>query len=244
MSREYPACLYTAVHPGNPGDTQFYREVCRDSVNVLELGCGTGRIGSILRQDGLHVVGIDIDEECIEIAQELGIEAHLSDIRTFQLGCTFDRIIAPYNVLYSLLDDESVAECFNRVAQHLHKEGEFWFDGYCTEALHQAEASDDTFIETVEFVATVEFQKKTYDVIESGSWNRNSQFVHAQYRHIPRDQSAVITTEIPQRYLRTSQARELLEGSGLEISKMYGGFNRGSFLPESEFFIACAQLKS
>jgi SAM-dependent methyltransferase len=241
MSREYPARLYEAVHVGTPGDKQFYREVCRGSKNVLELGCGTGRIGKVLLRDGLPVTGIDNDKECVEISEELGIKTHLADIRDFQLNMSFDRIIAPYNVLYSLLDDNSVVQCFKKVELHLQENGEFWFDGYSVEALHRSEPIGDNRTETVEMVATIKVDGTTYDVIESGKWDSVSQLVQAEYRHVPRDRSEVITTEIPQRYLRTDQIPTLLERAGLGISKWYGNFNREAPLPESDHIVVCAQ---
>ena len=43
-SFSYDAELYELLHSGTPGDLAFYRKWCRGADNVLELGCGYGRV--------------------------------------------------------------------------------------------------------------------------------------------------------------------------------------------------------
>ena len=241
MSSEYPARLYAAVHTGNPGDADFYRRVCRDAGDVLELGCGTGRIGALLVRDGLRVSGIDHDPECVQLTEQVGVAARLGDMRDFALDARFDRIIAPYNGLYCLLEEEALVACFRRVAEHLRDHGEFWFDGYAVEGLHAGAGSNEAETTSVEFVGSVQFEGQTYDVMERGHWDRERQLVHASYEHIPRDRSALIETELPQRYLLSEQIPDLLDRGGLAMRRLDGDFDGGPVLPNCQHLVVCAQ---
>ena len=48
---EYPAHLYAAVHDGNAGDVEFYRQRCAGAESVLELGCGDARVLAIRKHE-------------------------------------------------------------------------------------------------------------------------------------------------------------------------------------------------
>jgi SAM-dependent methyltransferase len=42
---------------------------------VLEVGCGSGELAARLLQDGLSVVAIDTDRDCVAVARQLGVDA-------------------------------------------------------------------------------------------------------------------------------------------------------------------------
>ncbi len=170
----------------------------------------------------------------------MGIDARLGDMRDFSIEGSFDRIISPYNGLYCLLEETALAKCFERVAAHLSDIGEFWFDGYSVESLHKDFDRSEAETASVEFVGVVEFEGRTYDVLERGTWDPARQLVHAHYEHIPRDRSAVITTELPQRYLRPEELPQLLAQGGLRLKRMYGGFDGSAFSAESDQLVVCA----
>ena len=61
MQYKGPELLYRAVHQAvEPGE---------NSLDILELGCGTGLCGSLLRQLAAHMVGVDLSAEMIETAR-------------------------------------------------------------------------------------------------------------------------------------------------------------------------------
>jgi SAM-dependent methyltransferase len=240
---EYPAPLFDAVHRGNPGDVAFYRRVCRGASEVLELGCGTGRIAAQLRADGIRVTGIDLDATRVAIAASKGIDARVADLRDFSLGRRFPRVIAPYNTLYCLLDETDLLACLLRVRDHLAPGGHLVFDGYAADAQHFGASEEEARAETVEFVGSVEWNGATYDVLERGRWDRDRQQVRAYYEHIPRGDGPRIETYLPQRYLLRDQVDRLLNEAGLVPLWIHGDFDGRACGPDAEHFVVCAAAK-
>lgn len=94
---------------------------CRD---VLEPGCGTGRMLEALARRGLEVVGIDSSEHMVEYARRrlaaAGVEGEvvLADMADFDLGRRFGGAVCPINTLGHLAPDD-VDRHFALMAQHL-----------------------------------------------------------------------------------------------------------------------------
>jgi len=76
-------------------------------VSVLDVGCGLGYRGLILKGylEVHHIVGIDIDGSKVEFAQRLGIydELYTSDVRGFDCPRTFDVVLAIESI-HGILD--------------------------------------------------------------------------------------------------------------------------------------------
>jgi SAM-dependent methyltransferase len=79
---------------------------CRE---VLEPGCGSGRMLEALARRGLRVTGIDVSPRMLELARSrvagLPAEAVEADMTDFDLGRTFDGAICPINTLRHLSRD-------------------------------------------------------------------------------------------------------------------------------------------
>lgn len=74
--------------------------------NILDIGCSSGKLGEALReQKNVHIVGLDIDTQDVELAKRNLNEAHLINIETDDLGFLgqFDAIIFA-DVIEHLLD--------------------------------------------------------------------------------------------------------------------------------------------
>jgi SAM-dependent methyltransferase len=114
-------------------DLPFYvSRVPSADARVLELGCGTGRITVPLARHCGFIHGIELSEAMLEICRaKLGeapalaqkMYVGLGDITNFDLGTTFDLIIAPYRVLQNLETDEEVAGLFRCIRRHLATSG-------------------------------------------------------------------------------------------------------------------------
>ena len=69
--------------------------------SVLDAGCGTGRVAIEIARRGIEVVGVDLDDEMLEAARAKapGIDWTREDLATLDLGCGFDVVALPGNVL-------------------------------------------------------------------------------------------------------------------------------------------------
>ena len=127
------AAKYYDSNPGFLNDIPFYRErIPSPGSSVLELGCGTGRVTLSLVSYCQFIQGIDLSPAMISICQEKLIKAKVppakarvveGDISDFDLGRTFDLIIAPFRVLQNLETDEQVDGLFRCIHKHLSPKG-------------------------------------------------------------------------------------------------------------------------
>lgn len=239
----------------------FYRGVCADVPLVLELGVGAGRIAAALAQDGVRVVGVEQDPDAIALGRRRHpsprIEWVRADMRALDLGRRFDRVILPYNGLYTLASDADVLACFQSVARHLTDDGYFVFDFWVADPFHadgdegprdapgDGSASDGGWTpedEELEPVATIAYQGKLYDVFESTRWTRAAQRVDATYRYVPRSGGAELSSEVMSRYLLAEQVEPLLAAAGLELVVRHGDFDQCAWDEDCDRMIVTAQL--
>ena len=91
---------------------------------VLELGCGTGRVALHLARRGHRVTGVDLDAPLVEVLAEraavagLPVEAMRADARELDLGRRFGLVAAPMQ-LVQLLDEAGRGRALEAVAAHL-----------------------------------------------------------------------------------------------------------------------------
>lgn len=114
-------------------DTAFYLEEAKTARGpVLEVGCGTGRILLPIARAGIPITGIDSSKQMLERcrAKLQGERATLMqrDMRDFDLGATFDLIIAPFRVIQHLTTIDDQLRFLATVARHLAPQGRLIFD--------------------------------------------------------------------------------------------------------------------
>ena len=91
--------------------------------NVLELGCGTGRVTAALAEAGLRTVGVDLSPAMLDIArgrvQGLPVRLVEGDMRDLALGERFNTVLIPLGGLQHLVTVDEIAAAFATVAAHL-----------------------------------------------------------------------------------------------------------------------------
>jgi SAM-dependent methyltransferase len=101
------------------------------AVDVLDLGCGTGRVSLFLARLGHRVTGVDRDGE---IAGTLGrraaeaslpVRTEVADAASFELGDQFDLVIAPMQLLQLLPGSAERAALLEHARGHLRAGGLF-----------------------------------------------------------------------------------------------------------------------
>ncbi|MCR9162159.1 MAG: class I SAM-dependent methyltransferase [Nannocystaceae bacterium] len=238
----YPASFYAALHTGTEGDLAFYRRACAGASSVLELGCGDGRVLGILDVPERH--GLDLHEGLLDTARaRMGDDVHLHpmDMRTFDLGRTFDRIILPFSGVYCLLCDDDLRACLRQVCAHLSPGGAFVLDAYGAEAFHADAEPEDVGDEDWNELAVVEVDGHPYTVFERSVWDPDAQRIDVTYRHVRLDgPAAAVDGVIEQRYLLRHQLRAHLLEAGLREVEVFGGFDERPPSRDAEHWVARA----
>jgi SAM-dependent methyltransferase len=248
--------LYANLHAGNAGDLELYARVCRGARSVLELGSGAGRIAGFLAAQGFEMTGLELDDDLLALARERSEPASSgtrltwvrADMRDFDLGRQFERILLPYNGLYCLGGSDGALACFRQVKKHLAPGGEFWLDVYAIDAFHD-EAPEDAAVEgdadgawqeEGEPVAEVVLDQEVLDVHEATRWSRESQRLDVEYRFV-RGGHEVARQQLTHHYLLGTEIVLLLEEAGLEVGTASGGFAGEPLEEDAEFLVLGAR---
>jgi len=247
MESHYPAALYAKLHLGNPGDLEFYRAQCSGARNILELGCGYGRVLEALCDEPRTLVGLDADRAQLALAEHLledknrkSLHLVQGDMQRFEFAQKFDRILLPYSGIYCLLEEPHVERCLLHVARHLTPDGQFIFDAYGADDFHRDPTDqNEERDEAPEDVATLVHDGITYEVSEQTRWWRDEQRMDVVYIHEPREGGHSIATPLKHRYLLTPQIEPLLNKAGLKLTSLKTHFLNTS---PTDHIIVSAQL--
>jgi SAM-dependent methyltransferase len=92
--------------------------------SVLDAGCGTGRVARELARRGVRVAGVDLDPEMLATARARAsdLEWIEADLASFDLGRTFDLVVAAGNVMI-LLTPGTERSVLANIARHLRPGG-------------------------------------------------------------------------------------------------------------------------
>jgi len=128
------AKLYHAHHSQYQKDIPFWQRLAQDVENILELGCGTGRVTLPLARAGCSVWGLDHDAGMLDAARNNLAEESLpvrervtfirADMTDFHLETRFGAAILPCNT-YSTLKPGERKAVLAEVGEHLSRAGMF-----------------------------------------------------------------------------------------------------------------------
>jgi SAM-dependent methyltransferase len=111
-------------------ETEFFSRIIKEEAKIkvrslLHMGCGGGRNDFTFKKH-FEVMGVDISEEMLELAKDLnpGTEYMHGDMRTFQLGRTFDCVAALDSINY-MKNEEELSQLFQTAYEHLNPGGVF-----------------------------------------------------------------------------------------------------------------------
>lgn len=102
-----------------------------DSGYVVDLGCGTGRMTTLLADAGYDMIGIDNSMEMLGIALEKEDERILylmQDMRKFETGEKVRAVVSACDSINYILDSEDLQAVFECVRDSLESGGVFIFD--------------------------------------------------------------------------------------------------------------------
>jgi SAM-dependent methyltransferase len=125
------AAIWHDVECGSyDADLALWEELAKRCAGpVLELGCGTGRVALHLARRGYEVVGLDRDQELLDVLTERATDLPLvtlnADASNFELDRQAGLVLAPTQLLQLLPDRAERSECLRSVAKALRPGGIF-----------------------------------------------------------------------------------------------------------------------
>jgi len=109
------------------------------TVDVLELGCGTGKHAELFAAAGWNLLGVERSPEMLSTAQtriqsmattnlDGRFEAQEGDVRSFRTDRRFDAVVSLFHVVSYQTSNSDVTQMFQTAYTHLKPGGLFVFD--------------------------------------------------------------------------------------------------------------------
>lgn len=240
MSEQFysDAQLYDRLFPGGRPAVEFYRAAAdQQRGTVLELGCGTGHKLIPIASDGHPCVGLELSPDMLaearRKAEELGVEVEWlqDDMRTFDLGRTFDLVLIAANSLLHLHTAEDLVDCLTSVRQHLAPGGRLVLDVFNPSITLLAQADGVrrrretlSFVDPDHGVVRVDVEE-TYDAatqVTRGTWFFSTDS-EPDFIVVPLEIRSIFPQELPL----------LLSLSGLRVVERFGSWSRAPFTADA-----------
>lgn len=217
---EYPAELYAALHKGNAGDLDFYLAQTEGAAQILELGCGYGRVlAALAARGGAELTGVDLHPGLLARCRaRLGDRARLieADMRNLSLPERFDAVLIPYSGFLCLLTDRDAQATLQVARRQLRPGGRLLFDLYIPpEEWREVISVDDP--EHEDELGRIELSGAPYELFECSRWEPARQRMDVVYRHEPIPAGPARYGRIRQRYLFPEQVTALCREAGFEV---------------------------
>lgn len=127
LSSEHYRELYDLEMSGFRDDLPFYLSNLSTPSDILELGCGSGRLSRLLTAAGHQLTGIDLSLPMLREATKHAGEGSrfcCMDMRRLAFTKRFAAIIIPYNTLNLLADNSDVMYCLEDSRRQLSYSGQ------------------------------------------------------------------------------------------------------------------------
>lgn len=127
---------------------KLFKENGVKSGTVLDLACGTGTMGLIVKNSGFDVIGIDLSDDMLSIADNKSnglIKLIKAPMQDFSLDMSVDACMCNLDSINHLDNIEDVKSTFRCVYNSLNEDGVFIFD-VNTVYKHKNILADNSFI--------------------------------------------------------------------------------------------------
>ena len=125
--------FYDMLHAYCDDAERFIRLLKPCGTEILELGCGTGRVAIPLAKAGFRVTGIEYEADMIALMEKKeypreNLEVIRTDARSFSLDRQFDAILLTCNFINHFADAKDLADILACCRKHLKPAGQVIID--------------------------------------------------------------------------------------------------------------------
>jgi len=218
-------------------DIPFYLDYAKQQQGeILELGCGTGRVSLILADAGFHVTGLDLSEQMLGVFREkLASKPEVADkfvlvhgnMADFSLDRKFAMIIAPFRAFQALTDDRDIERSLTCIHDHLTDDGIF-----IVNVFNPRPVMDQSWCygETVQWER---MDEATGNYVVKKHWgdkiDTENQVIYPHFAFevtYPDGRTERITDDLKLKYYYTDQLRAAVEKAGMEVAEEYSWYDK------------------
>jgi SAM-dependent methyltransferase len=237
-------------------DVSFYVGLCRASGGeVLELGCGTGRLLIPAAEAGCAITGLDGSDSMLKRCQAK-LDAVLPEVRKrvtlveadmtgFSLDRKFALATVPFRPLQHLVSVEEQLSFLACVHRHLEPRGKLALDVFHPDLARLATPASPEEIEDTAWVelAGGRRMRRTFRLTAKNFAQQTNDVELIYYVTDSYGVATRIVQAFPMRYYFRFELEHLLARAGFEIAGFYGNFDRSPFTDSSPDMIVVAARK-
>jgi SAM-dependent methyltransferase len=236
VRRYYSATLpYYDLSLEDRGDLPFWTSMARrwGGRRILELGCGTGRVTSVLT-DHASVTAVDLLIEMLHRAKQRAPRARFiaADLRDTPIDSKFDLVILADDPMAHLTSSAERRKVMKKIAAHLAPEGRLVLEG-----LYRSPEGASVLPSR----AVVREGDLLFSVAESWTPAPDSPLWNVTYRYEKGSNITEVTTVL--RSWMPEEIRRLPE-SGLQVESVWGDFDERPFTYDSARVVIVAKGSS
>ena len=232
--------LYDDIMWWKDDDIKFWKSVIKQtkSKTVLEICCGTGRLGVPIINDQIDYYGLDISQSFINFFRKKIIKFNYDinkimcgDATNFNLNKSFDFIFIGFNSLAHLLTNKEVMDCFRCIQSHMHDNSIFGIDIFMPSheliSNNQSEKND-----IMDFIDSRNNQK--LNILELTDYNSDTEVNHITWEFINQNKESQFTYDFDMRMFFPDTLNRLLIDSKFRINHFYGNYQSQKFNGHSD----------
>tara|TARA_B100000131_G_C18068659_1_gene593594 strand:+ start:380 stop:1153 length:774 start_codon:yes stop_codon:yes gene_type:complete len=221
-------------------DIKFWKNIIKNtkSKKILELCCGTGRIGIPLIESGIDYYGIDISSSFIQFFQKSASQLKYNtskimcgDIKNFNLNQSFDLIFIGFNSLAHLLTNQDLLDALKNIKLHMHAQSIFAIDIFVPDSSFLYRKKKDQ-LNIMDFIHSK--TNDTLNILESIDYNSSTEINHINWDFIDKDNISKFNYSFDMRMWFPDTLNRILIDSNYQIQKFYGDYQCNIFNEESE----------
>jgi len=232
--------LYNDIMWWKKDDIKFWQNIINStkSKKILELCCGTGRIGLPLIESGLDYYGIDSSDLFINYFKNKASKAKYNtskiicdDIRNFNIDESFDLIFIGFNSLAHLLKNKDLLDSLKKIRFHMHSKTIFAIDIFVPDSSFLYKVDKDE-VDIMDFIDSESNQKLT--IFESTNYNYKNEINTIKWSFKNKLNINIFEYQFNMRMFFPDTLNRLLIDSKFYIDSFYGDYDCNIFDENSE----------
>ncbi len=256
MNYDQIARFYDLIHAQLTGDIELVLSLASGgSSNILELGCGTGRITIPLARAGHRIDGIDQSKEMLDLARQK-LDGEPEEVRSsvfltegdmidFHFEQQFDLVSISLNTLHEHPRNQ-VRQIFQQIQKHLAPDGFLFLDLSNPFTYFSHQEGDNVWFEDKSFqdpsTGNLLHQRSSVSIDISDQRVRILRTLKSyEDDMIP---EGAYTHETTYYLIYPHEVEMLLNEAGMQIAELYGGYEREPFGEDSRRLVVIAHLRS